>query len=376
MAVSTDITNILSSDNKPTFRKLLQNLVSNSTVSSILIGENHDDHLVEDLVLANLDVLAKSRRQVILIFENLKQSDNSSLRKALDKAKKDSSNPLKKVEVLQDFPVQFFTIVLGAVTHNIIVLGAENKTSNPFSSIKDSEMTRDILRAMEKFQKSPDRIVKTNEEFANLVNESCRENTIPIFIGGAAHPITLSQDGQVFDPGLQGRIKNSVSIYVLEAFKPDFQTSYAYHHTDRKVQGIYDFQIVSNKKILYKETFDSLPQLMDKINFLTNTLDNLIKAHLFFAKNSTYSLHEEAHAILSAFQESINEKVEFPTFDRILNELIAVKNSTEKSQGFFSPKTSKEPGYSKESLTTAIFHDLASVLKNEITDQIKIKYEL
>ena len=110
MAVSTDITNILSNDKKPTFRKLLKNLVSNSSVSSILIGENHDDHLIEDLVLANLDVLAKSRRQVILIFENLKQSDNNSLRKAFDKANKGSSDPLKKLKCFKTMLFSFIQL--------------------------------------------------------------------------------------------------------------------------------------------------------------------------------------------------------------------------------------------------------------------------
>ncbi|BCA94405.1 hypothetical protein TUM19329_07660 [Legionella antarctica] len=233
-------------------------------------------------------------------------------------------------------------------------------------------MNIDILRAMERYQKSRERITKTNEVFASLVEKYCDKDTLPIFIGGAAHPITLYQDKEVYDFGLQGRVENSVSICLLEAAESSFQSKAPYNHAERNLQGTYDYQIITNKKTLYKDTFENLPQLMDKIQFLTNSLDHLIKGHLWFALNKTNFMPEEANAILLAFQESIGETIKFSSFEKLLDELIMAKSFKVPNPSLFSSKTSKELLYTREMSITAIYHDLAVVLKEEIVKKISL----
>ncbi|WP_019216632.1 hypothetical protein [Legionella tunisiensis] len=80
-----------------------------------------------------------------------------------------------------------------AVTNNgIPILGAEHKASNPFYKLK-GQIPMETLREMEKFQRSPDRIIKTNEAFANFIQDYCRDDILPVFVGGAAHPISLKK---------------------------------------------------------------------------------------------------------------------------------------------------------------------------------------
>ncbi|WP_019216633.1 hypothetical protein [Legionella tunisiensis] len=49
-----------------------------------------------------MDVLSRSKKKVVLIFEHLTQDANPDFKKALGKAQKGSDNPLKHVAAMQE----------------------------------------------------------------------------------------------------------------------------------------------------------------------------------------------------------------------------------------------------------------------------------
>lgn len=370
---SNDVENFLDTDQNKSFRELLIQLVNNREISSLLVGETHDISPTWAMLLANMDVLTQSPRNIVLIFEHLNQKDNSALTKALEKKQTEFNNPLKKIEPLKTGNPEIFIASLAAVNNHIAVLGAENKKSNPFGGYKDHEMDSTIIKEMQKFQKSPERITVTNEVFANLVLKCCDNNTLPIFIGGAAHPIALSLGTKQYDPGLQGRIKDSVSLYLVESRTPFITEKAAYLEEDRGVQGTYDYKVMTNKTTLYQEVFDSAAQLKDKIELLNNILNGLIKGHLLFKQKSNFAMDEELQSILPAFQKSAGTTIKFSHLEAYITKLLQEKDQrTSSKHGFFSLKKEAKPAqsYSPTALREVLLEDIAPSPENTNTSSL------
>ncbi|HHF7344240.1 TPA: hypothetical protein ACPSKB_000642 [Legionella feeleii] len=372
----TAILDQLSNDKKPTFREILTSLINKANreeISTILLGEIHDNSPTWQAILANLDVLSRSKKRVVLIFEHLNQDSNPDFKRALGKAQKGSNNPLKHVQAMQEKTIDSFIFFLAVTNAGIPVLGAENKASNPFYKLK-GQIPMETLREMEKFQRSPDRIIKTNETFANFIKEYCGDDILPIFVGGAAHPILLKQGDLIYDPGIQGRIPKSVAIYLVDSATPTSQENAPYYATDRNSSGNYDYQVETNKLALYKDSFDGIPQLIDKIKFLLTALDQIMRGHALFFKDSTFLLKEDTNVILLAFQASVQKEIKFLEFDVLVEHLVTFKKSQNDNDSKPSFFKSKDSIYTWELLKTAIYHDLATLLHDEIKHQSITKY--
>ncbi len=137
----------------------------------------------------------------------------------------------------------------------------------------EKEIDPSMMRAMEKFQRSPDRILKANAVFADFMENLCTPDTIPIFIGGAGHPVELYAEDHLYDKGIQGRVKQGISV--LLTFSPTIETiqmDAAYANTERHLQGTYNYNILTNKKAIYKEAFNSYPGIKDKMTLLIDLL--------------------------------------------------------------------------------------------------------
>ncbi|KTD08967.1 hypothetical protein Lgra_2202 [Legionella gratiana] len=346
------------------FRALLRSLIRDSSVSSILIGETHDFSPTVDAIISNLDLLANSPRRIIIISENLNQSENSTLKCSLKSAIKGDVDPLKKASFLKEKSIDTYELLYASFSVGVIVLGAENKKSNPFSTYKSKEITQKIIRKMEAYQKSPDRIIVTNKEFSKLINSFCSKDTLPIFIGGGAHVVPLSSKDQLYDLGLQGRIKNSVSIYLNDAPSPSITTSFPYSAPDRELTGQYDYKVLTNKKELYKNTFDSIEDLNDKTDYLIKILDKLISSHVFFPKNVTLTLQDELEPILKAFQESALCECSFKSLHTLLEDVVKDKSKPKEKSSFFSKSHASVSHYSRQELSLAIRNDLAELLSS------------
>ncbi|STX28560.1 Uncharacterised protein [Legionella beliardensis] len=360
-------------DKASTLRKLLESVTNNAQVSALLLGEAHDTSPTTAAMLANIDVLSQSKRPVVFVLESFKQYHNPKLQAAFKKAEKGSPKPLKGFKRSEeDSDVALFTFVLAAINHGIPVLGAENIVSNPFSAPdkKWSDLTAKI-RAMEGFKKSPDRITKPNEVFSSLINEQCEEGAFCIFIGGAAHPPQLVEsNGQIFDIGMQARVPNSVSVYLLRDDEPDCKKDAPYFSTERQLGGNYDFLVTTNKSALYKDSFDSQNQMIDKVNLLVSFIDDLLKGYSQFHKPTLgVFLQQEIAAVLSSFQQSVKSEIKFTELNKLTTNLIAA--TAKKGEGskfsFF-----KKESYSSHNLAEAIHRDLADMTKQETTKQIDI----
>jgi hypothetical protein len=258
----------------------------------------------------------------------------------------------------------FFTTSLALLSSGVQIFGIESQDSNPFAHVKDIEVKMDVIRAMEKFQKSPGRIIKTNEVFADFLLNFCDENTLPIFVGGGAHPIALSQDGEEYDQGIKGRIKGAVSVYLIHSDSaPTAEVDVAYENVERQMTGTYDFKFQTNRQALFHDTFDSL-DFQGKLNVLTMSLHHLLKGHLYAPKSGTVSLSEDTHAILSAFQNSVGKIIKFPAVIELVTKIITYRDHDEKKKTFFGGP-SRHSIYSKELLEIALHKDLKDVLLQE-----------
>ncbi|ARM33288.1 hypothetical protein B0B39_07010 [Legionella longbeachae] len=346
------------------FRGLLNSLINDDSVSSILIGETHDISPTKDAILSNLDLLANSRRRIIIISENLNQAENSALKSSLKNAIKGDVNPLKKASFLKEKTIDTYELIYAAFSEGVPVLGAENKKSNPFGSYKAKEITQKVIRKMEIYQRSPERIIVTNSEFAKLINSFCSKDILPIFIGGGAHIVALSSKDKLYDPGLQGRIQNSVSIYLNEDSTPSITSSFSYSAPDRELTGQYDYMVLTNKKELYKNKFDSIDDLNSKIDYLIEILDKLISSHIFFPRNLVFTLQEELDPILNAFQDSAHCGCSFKCLPTIFEDVLKDKNRLKEKSSFFNKSHTSLSHYSRKQLSDAIHHDLYEFLNS------------
>ncbi|WP_065236258.1 hypothetical protein [Legionella sainthelensi] len=337
-------------------------MINDDSVSSILIGEIHNISPTIDAILSNLDLLTNSSRRIIIISESLNQSENTALKNALKNAIKGDVNPLKKASFLKENSIDTYELIYVSFSMGLTVLGAENKKSNPFSSYKSKEITQKIIRKMEAYQKSPDRIIVTNGEFSKLINSFCRKDTLPIFIGGGAHIVPLSSKDKLYDLGLQGRIKNSVSIYLNEDSSPSVTSSFSYSAPDRELTGQYDYLVLTNKKELYKNKFDSIEDLNAKIDYLIEILDKLICSHIFFPKNLVFTLQEELDPILQAFQESAQCECSFKSLPTVLEDVLKDKKRPKEKSSFFNKSHTSVSHYSQNQLAYAIRADLSELL--------------
>ncbi|WP_258956545.1 hypothetical protein [Legionella sainthelensi] len=351
-------------DTHPSFRALLSSLINDDSVSSILIGEVHNISPTIDAILSNLDLLANSPRRIIIISESLNQTENTALKSALKSAIKGDVNPLKKASFLKENSIDTYELIYASFSMGLTVLGAENKKSNPFSSYKTKEITQKIIRKMEAYQKSPDRIIVTNREFSKLINSFCSKDTLPIFIGGGAHIVPLSSKDKLYDLGLQGRIKNSVSIYLNEDNSPSVTSSFSYSAPDRELTGQYDYLVVTNKKDLYKNKFDSIEDVNAKIDYLIEILDKLICSHIFFPKNLVFTLQEELDPILQAFQESAQCESSFKSLPTVLEDVLKDKKRPKEKSSFFNKSHPSVSHYSQNQLAYAIRDDLSEFLNS------------
>lgn len=62
----TEILDQLTKEKKPTFREILTNLINKANreeISTILLGEIHDSSPTWQAILANLDVLSRSKKE-------------------------------------------------------------------------------------------------------------------------------------------------------------------------------------------------------------------------------------------------------------------------------------------------------------------------
>ncbi|MDX1837263.1 hypothetical protein [Legionella taurinensis] len=361
MLSTSDAKHLVGSDSASSFRNLLGSLIKNPDVSSILIGEIHDFSPTLDAVLSNLDILADSPRRVIIIAEELNQVENSALQSALKKAKKGDVDPLKKMSLFKEKTIHTYELIFALFSVGILIQGAENKKTNPF--IGSEEVDIDVLRKMEAYQRSTERITVTNSEFARLITHFCSEETLPIFIGGAAHVVALSSKDGLFDPGLQGRVKNSVSVYLIDSVSTvSITESFPYKAADRELTGQYDYMVMTNKKTLYKETFSSIDNLNEKVDYLITVLDKLLHCYLLFPRNATVSLPYDLEPILEAFQDDNACQCAFKALRTIFKEVTQEKEKLLEKDKFSFFTRSKPISYSKNQLALALHEDLAELL--------------
>ncbi|QRN05129.1 hypothetical protein GH742_09060 [Legionella sp. MW5194] len=336
-------------------------MIKNPEVSSILIGEIHDFSPTLDVVLSNLDSLASSPRRIIIIAEDLNQADNSALKSALKKAIKGDMDPLKKMSLFKAKTIHTYELIFALFSVGVLIQGAENKKTNPFSDSEEVDL--DMLRKMEAYQRSTDRITVTNNEFAKLINSFCSEETLPIFIGGAAHVVALSSKDGLFDPGLQGRVKNSVSVYLTDSGSTvSITESFPYKAADRELTGQYDYMVMTNKKTLYKETFSSIDNFNEKVDYLITLIDKLLHCYLLFPRNATLSLANDLEPILEAFQEDSACQCAFKALRTIFKEVTQEKEKLQEKDKFLFFTRTKSIAYSKNQLAGAMQEDLAELI--------------
>lgn len=334
-----------------TFRELFAHLLDSPDVTAILLGENHEISPTFYALSANLDLLLNSKRRPVLIFENLRQEDNQKLVKLLDKR---WGIPHKKIEFIKNKSLDFFSLCLSALNRGITICGIETEETNPFKIPPEGKVSMTLIRAMETFQKSSGRIQKTNEIFSEFIQHYCQEDVIPIFIGGAAHCISLYEKGSnhLFDPGIQGRIAGSVSLYLSFSSIPSFDQKASYLNEERSLQGVYNYQINSNIQSLYQDSFDSFLTTEDKISFLTSCIDDLIRAYLCNSKRGASLLKSETNILVEAFKKSENMQEKLSSSNDFTHKLIRNLNieDSRSETGFFAQKKSAKNTYSKELL--------------------------
>lgn len=358
MLASSDAKKQIDSDKPSSFRSLLSSLINNNAVSSILVGEIHDISPTLDAVLSNLDLLAASPRRVILITEDLNQSDNTVLKNALKKAAKEEIHSLKKMTFLKGKSIYSYQLIYASLSVGILVQGAENKKTNPFCDCKETELA--VLRKMEAYQKSSERITVTNSEFAKLIHDFCSEGMLPLFIGGAAHVVALSSSDGPFDPGLQGRVKNSASIYLSQATLPSITPSFAYVAADRQLTGQYDYMVLTNKKALYEEALSSIDGLTDKIEYFIGVLDRLLHSYILYPHNASLLLPYDLNPVIEAFKENIAYDGAFESVHRLFESVLQEKEKPKEKENFLFFSLSKAPvRYTQNELALAVDEDLA-----------------
>lgn len=361
MLSTSDAKQLIGSDSAPSFRVLLGSLIKNPDVSSILIGEIHDFSPTLDAILSNLDNLAASPRRVIIIAEDINQVENAALKSALKKAKRGDVDPLKKMSLFKGKTIYTYELVFALFSVGLLIQGAENKKTNPFCDCEETDLG--VLRKIEVYQKSPERITVTNSEFAKLINGFCSEETLPIFIGGAAHVVALSSKEGPFDPGLQGRIKNSVSIFLKNSGSTvSITESFPYKAADRELTGQYDYMVMTNKKTLYKETFSSIDNLNAKVDYLISVLDKLLHCYLFFPRNAMVFLPYDLEPILEAFQEDNACQCAFKSLRAVFKEVTQEKGKQKEKEKFSFFTRSQPLAYSKDQLALALHEDLAELV--------------
>lgn len=361
MLPSSDARLQLDNDAPSSFRAVLKSLINDNKVSSILIGETHEISPTLDAILSNLDILAASPRRVILITEDLNQSDNTAFKSALRKTEKGDIDSLKKLTFLKGKTISIYQLIYSSFSAGLLVQGAENKKTNPFCDYEQNDFS--VLRKMEAYQKSPERITVTNSEFAKLIHDFCSEDTLPIFLGGAAHVVALSSGDTLFDAGLQGRVKNSVSIYLCDGATPAISLSFDYTVTDRELTGQYDYMVLTNKKVLYDEAFSDIDGLNDKIEYFITVLDRLLHSYILYFNNVSWLLRTDLNPIIEAFQDSIKCPCAFKSLDKIFEDVIQQREKPKEKFLFFTlPKLVE--GYTKKELKLAIYDDLAEFLQS------------
>ncbi|KTD18329.1 hypothetical protein [Legionella jordanis] len=370
----------ISSDKPKTFRNLLKTSLNNPETSALLIGEIHGVSPSYEAILANIDLLSHSKRKVVLLFEALNQEDNHKMAKAFAKAQQEHSNPLKSVAGLQksEVSINLYTVILAAINHGIKVMGCENVISNPFCNKTDADYKdpMELVRGMEKFQRSADRIRKPNEVFSSLINSLIDEKDVfCIFIGGAAHPVELRNEAdEVFDAGMKRRIHaQNLSVFLIENKNSSVKENEIREFTDRHLYGVYDYAVGTNKFDLYKDSFQSQPQVMDKIKLLNLFCHNLITGYLYFHKQS-FELKQEIADVISCFEESVDKKFEFPALHEFIDKIIELSNTTkpeERKNTFFKQERKR---YSRDELHTKIHHDLSEFVIEEFKSSVGNSY--
>lgn len=362
---------------KKTFRILLKQLLSDNDVSAILIGENHERSSTIPALLANIDLLENSKRNVILVNEGLFQNINQALTEI---ASKQNREQLAKIEDITEKEFDLFELYQMLISKGILVLGAENQFSNPFGGVKK---TQEVVKQMKQFVASIDRIVSANEVFSEFINNHCNKDSIVIFIGGSTHPIALKQIDKEIDPGMQNRIPKSKSLFLLRSAEPNFQDNFIYENSDKGLNGVYDYFLEANAQILFENTFDDLKDIEEKKQFFINHLDNLIQSYLLNDKiKSSIVLTQSFEKIGKAFSKSVDLDLDFAQLKKLKNEIVQQKSTADtpikpKPKSFlskFSFQNKSESNvnintsistYSKEKLQNAINADLLIINQNQ-----------
>lgn len=99
-----------------------------------------------------------------------------------------------------------------------------------------------------------------------------------------------------------------------------------------------------------------------------------MRGHALFFKDSTFLLKEDTNVILLAFQASVQKEIKFLEFDVLVEHLVTFKKSQNDNDSKPSFFKSKDSIYTWELLKTAIYHDLATLLHDEIKHQSITKY--
>ncbi|STX52066.1 Uncharacterised protein [Legionella busanensis] len=351
---SENITNQIILDGQKTFRNLLKTAITNDQLSSILVGEEHGKSPSIAALLANIDVLAQSKRKVVFVLEHLNQEQNQALYDALAQARKGEKTPLKG---FKGADIVLFTLILAAINKGILVLGAENEISDPFS-VNDGKWDNDIdgkNKAMFEYLRSVDRLINPNQVFSTLINKVCEDGTLCFFIGGRNHPPELRNgDNEIVEIGMQARIPNSVTVHLQYSEEISFKENVAYVSSERRLNGQYDFLVETNRLALYKDSFDSYHSLSDKKELLVSLVDDLIQGYLQFHKKlPPYLLKQEVEIILTAIQQSLDTKLDskaVKAIDHFIDK--SIKPDTEKKWPL--KIFSKKEAYSKEELDKVI----------------------
>ena len=329
-----------------TLRSLLSNLLHNEEVNAILIGENHNSSPTIQALLANIDLLLNSERQIIFITESINQDANQEIENVVQGQKK-----LTEIDDFKKPELELYNLCRLLTNNGIHIYGAENSESNPFI---DAENIPANIKAMQDYAKDPKRVSIPNIVFAKLINSVMQPNTIVIFVGGAAHPISVKKSGKDFDSGIQGRVKNSRSLYLLYTNENQMTQKYNYTNKDYDISGQYDFYVGTNDGNLYKNSF---LESNDPVKLFIFHLDNLIKSYQEHFSNLHVAVDLNYKCIKKAFIESMKDRygvdLEFKYLDKLMTRII--KKGEKKEKNYFT--TFKTPSYSTNKLEEAIQKD-------------------
>lgn len=182
----------------PNVVELLKSYLSNPTIKNILIAEDHLEYTPKEVLIDLLDEIERGLficpKKIVLIFEHISIKNQEAINTAVNN--KVFTEELKNIFLTCPFIEpknleinMFVELAKKAICGGIPILATENQATGYSSFILSTPIKR-IHTANAAFLQAFD-----NEIFS-------QENTVAIFLGGAAHIVDLHANSQLkFDAG-------------------------------------------------------------------------------------------------------------------------------------------------------------------------------